>query len=261
LKDPTMKNELPHNKFKRALAEKKTQIGLWMTLCSPIATEVVAGAGFDWFLLDMEHSPNDLPQIVDQLRAAEGGTAEPVVRVPWNEPIAVKRVLDQGARSLLFPFVQSTDEARRAVAATRYPPNGIRGVAGVSRATRYGRIPDYFKRAHTELCVLVQIETIRAISAIDEIAAVDGVDGIFIGPADLSADYGHPNDWTRPEIWEAIIDAGQRIQKAGKSVGFLSGREDDCRKVLAAGFGFVAVGSDTGLLARNSEALVKLYKS
>jgi 4-hydroxy-2-oxoheptanedioate aldolase len=181
--------------------------------------------------------------------------------VPWNEPIAVKRVLDQGARSLLFPFVQSADEARRAVAATRYPPNGIRGVAGVSRATRYGRIPDYFKRAHTELCVLVQIETIRAISAIDEIAAVDGVDGIFIGPADLSADYGHPNDWTRPEIWEAIIDAGQRIQKAGKSVGFLSGREDDCRKVLAAGFGFVAVGSDTGLLARNSEALVKLYKS
>src|SRR3954468_1212747 len=211
-----MIDDLPQNKFKRALAAKKTQIGLWMTLTSPVATEVVAGAGFDWFLLDMEHSANDLPEIVSQLRAAEGGTAEPIVRVPWNEPIAVKRVLDQGARSLLFPFVQSAEEARRAVAATRYPPNGIRGVAGVSRATRYGRIPDYFARAHNEICVLVQIETIRAVSAIDEIAAVDGVDGIFIGPADLSADYGHPNDWTRPEIWEAIIGAGQRIQKAGK---------------------------------------------
>jgi 2-keto-3-deoxy-L-rhamnonate aldolase RhmA len=255
-----MRNDLPQNKFKRALAEKKTQIGLWMTLCSPIATEVVAGAGFDWFLLDMEHSANDLPQIVDQLRAAEGGTAEPVVRVPWNEPVAVKRVLDQGARSLLFPFVQSGEEARRAVQSTRYPPKGIRGVAGVSRATRYGRIPDYFGRADSELCVLVQVETRKAVAAIEEIAAVEGVDGIFIGPADLSADYGHPNDWQRPEIWSAIIDAGQRIQKAGKSVGFLSAREDDCRKVLAAGFGFVAVGSDTGLLARNSEALVKLYK-
>jgi 4-hydroxy-2-oxoheptanedioate aldolase len=255
-----MINDLPENRFKRALADRKTQIGLWMTMTSPVATEIVAGAGFDWMLLDMEHSANDLPEIVAQLRAAGGGTAEPIVRVPWNEPVAVKRVLDQGAQSLLFPFVQSAEEARRAVAATRYPPKGIRGVAGVSRATRYGRIPNYFGRAETELCVIVQVETRKAVAAVEEIAAVEGVDGVFIGPADLSADFGYPNDWQRPEIWSAIIEAGQRIQKAGKSAGFLSAREDDCRKVLAAGFGFVAVGSDAAILARQSEALVKLYK-
>jgi 4-hydroxy-2-oxoheptanedioate aldolase len=134
-------------------------------------------------------------------------------------------------------------------------------VAGVTRATRFGRIADYFSRAEAELCIVVQVETRKAVAAIEEIAAVDGIDGIFIGPADLSADFGHPNDWLRPEIWSAIIDAGTRIQKAGKAAGFLSAREDDCRKVLAAGFGFVAVGSDTGILARQSEALVKLYKS
>ncbi|HLQ88440.1 MAG TPA: HpcH/HpaI aldolase/citrate lyase family protein [Xanthobacteraceae bacterium] len=256
-----MIDDLPQNKFKRALAAKQTQIGLWMSLTSPFATEVVAGAGFDWILLDMEHSANDLPEIVHHLRAAQGGTAEPIVRVPWNEPVMVKRVLDVGAQSLLFPFVQSADEARRAVAATRYPPNGIRGVAGLTRATRYGRIPDYFKRAEAEISVIVQVETRKAVAAIEEIAAVEGIDGIFIGPADLSADHGHPNNWQRPEIWSAIIEAGQRIQKAGKSAGFLSAREDDCRKVLAAGFGFVAVGSDTGVLARQSEALVKMYKS
>jgi 2-keto-3-deoxy-L-rhamnonate aldolase RhmA len=256
-----MRNDLPHNRFKRALAEKRPQIGLWMTLASANATEVVAGAGFDWFVHDMEHSANDVPQLADHLRAAEGGTAEPMVRVPWNEPVVVKRVLDQGARTLLFPFVQSAEEARRAVAATRYPPKGIRGVAGVTRATRFGRIADYFSRAEAELCIVVQVETRKAVAAIEEIAAVDGIDGIFVGPADLSADFGHPNDWLRPEIWNAIIDAGTRIQKAGKAAGFLSAREDDCRKVLAAGFGFVAVGSDTGILARQSEALVKLYKS
>src|SRR5206468_8046388 len=135
--DKTMRNDLPQNRFKRALAEKRPQIGLWMTLASPNSTEVVAGAGFDWFVHDMEHSANDVPQLADHLRAAEGGTAEPMVRVPWNEPVVVKRVLDQGARTLLFPFVQSAEEARRAVAATRYPPKGIRGVAGVTRATRF----------------------------------------------------------------------------------------------------------------------------
>src|SRR3954470_24025865 len=169
-----MINDLPQNKFKRALAERKTQIGLWMTMTSPVAAEVVAGAGFDWFLLDMEHSANDLPEIVSQLRAAEGGTAEPIVRVPWNEPVAVKRVRDQGARSLLFPFVQSAEEARRAVAATRYPPKGIRGVAGTTRANRYGRVKDYAKRAEDEICVLVQVETQQALGQIEAIAAVEG---------------------------------------------------------------------------------------
>src|SRR6266581_4908523 len=243
-----MIDDLPQNKFKRALAANRTQIGLWMSLTSPFATEVVAGAGFDWILLDMEHSANDLPEIVHHLRAAQGGTAEPIM---------VKRVLDVGAQSLLFPFVQSADEARRAVAATRYPPNGIRGVAGLTRANRYGRVKDYAKRVEDELCILVQVETQQALAEIEAIAAIDGVDGLFIGPADLSASMGHLGNWQRPEIWQAIISGGERIRKAGKAAGFLSAREDECRAVLAAGFQFVAVGSDLGILARQSEALAR----
>jgi 4-hydroxy-2-oxoheptanedioate aldolase len=255
-----MRTDLPQNNFKRGLASGKAQIGLWLSMTSPVATEIVAGAGFDWVLVDMEHSANDLSEVAAHLRAAEDGTAEPVVRVPWNEPVIVKRILDVGARSLLFPFVQSAEEARRAVQATRYPPKGIRGVAGTTRANRYGRVPDYVKRCEDEICVLVQVETRKAHAAIEEIAAVDGVDGIFIGPADLSADFGHPGQWQRPEIWAAIMDAGVRIKKSGKAAGFLSARDDEIRKVLEAGWNFIAVGADVGILARQSEALVKAYK-
>src|SRR6185312_5674830 len=252
-----MRNEMPHNRFKRALASGQQQIGLWMSLASPSATEVAAGAGFDWLLLDMEHSPNELPDIAHHLRAAEGGTAEPVVRVPWNEPVIVKRLLDLGARSLLFPFVQSAEEARRAVAATRYPPHGIRGFAGRTRANRYGRVPDYAKRAASEICVLVQCETRRAVADIAGIAAVEGIDGIFIGPADLAADMGHLADTQHAEVQAAILDAGKRIRAAGKAPGFLSFREEETRRVVDGGFLFVAVNTDVALLARNAETLAK----
>src|SRR5215472_15617972 len=156
------------NRFKRALAAGTRQIGFWLNFASPTVTEVCAGAGFDWLLIDMEHSPNELPDVVQNLRACVGGNAEPVVRVPWNEPVLVKRLMDQGARSFLFPFVQSAEEARRAVAATRYPPNGIRGFAGVTRANRYARVPDYAKKAADEVCVLVQAETLTAVAVIEE---------------------------------------------------------------------------------------------
>jgi 4-hydroxy-2-oxoheptanedioate aldolase len=255
-----MRTDMPQNRFKRALAAGTPQIGLWMSLASPTATEVAAGAGFDWLLLDMEHSPNELPDIAHHLRAAEGGTAEPVVRVPWNDPVMVKRLLDIGARSLLFPFVQSAEEAKRAVAATRYPPRGIRGFAGTTRANRYGRVPDYAKRASEEICVLVQCETRKAVADIPAIAAVDGVDGIFIGPADLAADMGHLANTQHPEVQAAILEAGKRIRDSGKAPGFLSLREDEARKVLGAGFIFVAVNTDVALLARQTDALVKLYK-
>src|SRR5258707_9102225 len=231
-----MIDELPTNNFKRALAAGKPQIGLWLSMTSAVATEVVAGAGFDWVLVDMEHSANDLVDVVAHLRAAVGGSAEPVVRVPWNEPVLVKRVLDAGARSLLFPFVQSAEEARRAVAATRYPPKGIRGVAGTTRANRYGRVKDYAKRVEDELCVLVQVETRQAVDEIEAIAAIDGVDGLFIGPADLSASMGHLGNWQRPEIWQAIIRAGERIRKVGKPAGFLRARQDECPAVLPRGW-------------------------
>lgn len=255
-----MRNDMPQNRFKRALASGTPQIGLWMSLASPAATEVAAGAGFDWLLLDMEHSPNELPDIAHHLRAAEGGTAEPVVRVPWNEPVIVKRLLDIGARTLLFPFVQSADEARRAVAATRYPPQGIRGFAGTTRANRYGRVADYAKRASEEICVLVQCETRKAVADIPAIAATEGIDGIFIGPADLAADMGHLANTQHADVQAAILDAGKRIRAAGKAPGFLSVREDETRRVLDAGFLFVAVGSDVGVLARHSEALARAFK-
>jgi 4-hydroxy-2-oxoheptanedioate aldolase len=255
-----MRPEPMQNRFKRALAAGTPQIGLWLSLASPAATEVAAGAGFDWLLLDMEHAPNELPDIAHHLRAAESGTAEPVVRVPWNEPVIVKRLLDIGARSLLFPFVQSAEEAHRAVAATRYPPAGIRGFAGTTRANRYGRIKDYAKDAAQHICVLVQAETLKAVADVEAIAAVEGVDGVFIGPADLAADMGHLADTQHNEVQAAILATGKRIRAAGKAPGFLSLREDETRRVLQAGFLFVAVGSDVALLARQTEALVRAFK-
>lgn len=256
-----MRMDMPQNRFKRALAQGQRQIGLWMSLASPAATEVAAGAGFDWLLLDMEHAPNELPDIAHHLRAVEGGTAEPVVRVPWNEPVIVKRLLDIGARSLLFPFVQSAEEARRAVVATRYPPGGIRGFASGTRANRYGRVKDYAKRAPEEICVLVQCETRKAVADIPAIAAVDGIDGIFIGPADLAADMGHLADTQHADVQAAILAAGKQIRAHGKPPGFLSLREDETRRVLDAGFLFVAVGTDVALLARQTEALARSFKS
>ncbi|HXP77780.1 MAG TPA: HpcH/HpaI aldolase/citrate lyase family protein [Stellaceae bacterium] len=252
---------LPTNRFKRALTAGTQQIGFWLNFASPNVTEVCAGAGFDWLLIDMEHSPNELPDVVHNLRACVGGTAEPVVRVPWNEPVMVKRLLDQGARSFLFPFVQSAEEARRAVAATRYPPKGIRGFAGVTRANDYARVVDYPKHAEDEIVVLVQAETRKAVSEIEAIAKVEGVDGIFIGPADLAADLGHIGNTQHPDVQSAIIEAGQRIKRAGKAPGFLSLREDETRKVLAAGFVFVAVGTDVALFARQVDTLAQKFRS
>ncbi len=255
-----MQIDLPVNRFKQALASQQKQIGFWLSSCAPSVSEAIAGAGFDWLVLDMEHVANDAPEIVQHLRALQGGTAEPVVRLPWNDPVLVKRLLDCGVRTFLFPFIQSAEEARQAVAATRYPPHGIRGVAGTTRANLYGRVPDYFRRADQQICVLAQIETRKAASLSHAIAQVDGIDGLFVGPADLSADFGFPNDWDRPEVWPTILDIGAQARAAGKAAGFLSARESDCRKVLADGFTFVATGSDMGLVARGADALVKLYQ-
>jgi len=255
-----MERSLAPNRFKRGLAALTPQIGFWLNFASANVTEVCARAGFDWLLIDMEHSANDLPEVVDHLRALEGGTAEPVVRVPWNEPVLVKRLMDQGARSFLFPFVQSAEEARRAVAATRYPPRGIRGFAGTTRANHYARVPDYAKKAEDEVCVLVQAETLTAVAAIEAIAAVDGIDGIFIGPADLAASMGHIGDTQHPDVQGAILAAGARIRSAGKAPGFLSLREDETRKVLAGGFVFVAVGTDVALFARQVDALARKFR-
>jgi 4-hydroxy-2-oxoheptanedioate aldolase len=252
--------DLPANPLKRAFREGRPQIGLWSQLTSPIGVELLAGSGFDFLVLDTEHAPNELPTILAQLQAMTAGTASGVVRVAWNDPVLFKRLLDVGAQSLLVPFVQNADEARRAVAATRYPPHGIRGVALVTRATRYGRVRDYAGRAREELCVLVQLETRAALGNLESIAAVDGVDGLFIGPSDLAADMGHLGDSAHPEVRAAIDDAVRRISATGKVAGILAPAEEDARHWLALGCLFVAVGSDVGLLARQSEALAAKFK-
>src|SRR5215510_11460114 len=244
--------ELAANNFKRALKANKLQIGLWCSLSSHYATELVAGSGFDWILLDTEHSPNDLESVLQQLQAAAPYPTHPVVRVPWNDMVTIKRYLDIGAQSLLIPYVQNAEEAKAAVAHVRYPPAGVRGVAGATRATRFGRVKDYAKRAHEEICVLVQVETQTAVDNIEAICAVDGVDGVFIGPADLHASMGYTGEIANPKVKPLIDEAIRRIRKCGKAPGILTPSEADARHWLQCGGLFVAVGSDVGILARGA---------
>jgi 4-hydroxy-2-oxoheptanedioate aldolase len=252
--------DLPLNGFKRALVEGRPQIGLWCTLASNVAIEVVAGSGFDWLMLDTEHSPNELDHVLAQLQAAAAYPTAMVVRPAWNDMILIKRILDVGAQSILIPYVQNAEEARRAVSYTRYPPEGLRGVSGMSRATRFGRIPDYARRAHEELCVMVQVETREGLSQIEEMAAVEGVDGIFVGPADLAAALGHAGSPGHPEVQAAIEDAIVRIREAGKAPGILFSDDTKVRHYLALGALFVAVGVDAGILARETQSLAARFK-
>ena len=256
---PEWPGNLPRNAFKHALAKGERQVGLWSGLASPIAAEILAGAGFDWIVIDGEHGPNDITTLLPQLQAMRGGTAEPVFRVPWNDMVILKRALDVGARSLLIPFVQNVEEARRAVAATRYPPLGIRGVSVTPRANDYGRVENYHKNAHLDTCVLVQLETRAALKEIEAIAAIDGVDGIFIGPSDLAADFGHLGNPRHPDVQAALKDAATRIRAAEKSAGMLTGNLDDVEPLIAMGFNFTAVGSDVGILARGAEHLAARF--
>jgi len=251
---------LPVNPLKRALREGRPQIGLWSSLAHHVSVEVIAGSGFDWLLLDSEHAPNEVPLLHSQLQAMTGGTASVVVRPAWNDTVLIKRLLDIGVQNFLVPMVQNADEARRAVAATRYPPRGVRSVATTARANNFGRIKDYAQKAAEEILMIVQIETRHAIGNIEAIAAVEGVDGLFIGPGDLSADMGHLGDIGHPEVKSAIDGAVTRIRAAGKFAGILTPVEEYARHCLAQGCLFVAVGSDVGILARQSEALAARFK-
>lgn len=253
--------QLPENPFKRAIHAGTQQIGLWCAVPSNYVSEILAGAGFDWLVLDTEHAPNELPNVFNQLQSMVGYGTQPVVRVPWNDAVTLKRFLDIGTQSFLIPMVQDAEEARAAVAATRYPPDGIRGYAVASRATRFGRIGDYFTRYADEMCVLVQVETMEALEKVEEIAAVPGVDGIFIGPGDLSASMGLLHQPTHPKVVEAIEGGLRRITAAGNRGGVLVvGDEALARRYMAAGSVFTAVGVDAALFARSSEALAKQYK-
>jgi 4-hydroxy-2-oxoheptanedioate aldolase len=251
--------DLPINQFKRNIAAGKPQIGLWMSFYAHQVVELCAPSGFDWLLLDTEHAPNDPYMVQTQLMAAKGGSAQCVVRPAWNDLVLIKRFLDIGAQTLLLPYVQTAEEAHAAVQAMRFPPDGLRGVASSTRAAGFGRIKDYLNRANAEMCVLVQVETRKSLDNLDAICKVDGVDGVFIGPNDLSADLGHRGDIPHPEVQSAIADALKRIRALGKAPGILVG-EADGQRMLDLGALFVAVGSDTGLLRVAADKLAAKFK-
>jgi len=250
---------LPRNAFKHAIYAGQQQIGLWSSLASHVTVEILAGAGYEWLLLDTEHSANEVPMVLCQLQACMEHRVMPIVRPPVNDPVAIKRLLDAGVQTLLLPMVDTPEQAADAVAATRYPPAGIRGFASASRASRFGRVSDYHARAHEELCVLVQIESRLGMDNLEAICAVPGVDGVFIGPGDLSAAIGHLGDQNNEHIVTLIEGLIGRIVKAGNRAGILTPSEPLARRYIAAGTVFTAVGSDTGLLARNAEALAKRF--
>ncbi|PXX49194.1 4-hydroxy-2-oxoheptanedioate aldolase [Aquitalea magnusonii] len=252
----------PPNRFKAALKNGEVQIGLWLSLASPYSAELLAGAGFDWLLIDGEHAPNELNDMLGQLQAIAPYPSQPVVRPVWNDPVRIKQILDIGAQTLLLPMVQTAEEAALAVAATRYPPHGIRGVgSAIARASRWNRIEGYLKQAEQELCVLVQIETRQGLDNLDAIAATPGVDGVFIGPADLSADMGYLGQPAHPEVQAAIEQAIARIRAQGKAAGILMADEKLARHYIELGAQFVAVGVDSTVLARSAEALAGRFKS
>ena len=253
--------ELARNNFKQAIAQGRVQIGLWSSLCSNVGAEVVADSGFDWILLDGEHSPNEVPTTMSQLQALVGGTASPIVRPAWNDAVLIKRILDIGAQSILVPYVQNAEEAKRAVAAVRYPPAGIRGVAASTRANHYGRVNNYLKLADSEICLLVQVETRSALGELEAIAKVEGVDGVFIGPSDLAASLGHIGNPAHAEVQAALEDAVKRLKAVGKPAGILTLNEDEAKRYIQWGYTFVAVGSDIGLLGRGADALAKRFKT
>ncbi len=248
------------NAFLQRLVSGQKQPGLWLSLDSPAATEVLAGSGYAWLLLDMEHSCIDVSSVLHHLRAAVGGTAEVVVRVPANEPVIFKRLLDAGVRSFMVPMVQSADEARAAVAATRYPPQGIRGVAGTTRATRYGRTADYMQRAHLDICIVAQLESAEAIADAERIGAVNGIDALFVGPNDLAANIGKLGQPGCQEVQDLIDTALMKCRKIGKAAGILNFKPGEARSLFERGYSFIAVGSDAGILARRSESLLEELK-
>jgi 4-hydroxy-2-oxoheptanedioate aldolase len=256
--------QTPINPFKQALADKRAQIGLWVGLADHYTTEICASAGFDWLLLDGEHSPNDLRTLLQQAQVIAGYPAShAIARVPMGHgnvgEMLLKQYLDLGIQTLLVPMVDTPQQAQALVRGMRYPPDGIRGMGG-ARASRWGRIPNYGKEANAQVCLLVQAESQLALDNLEAIAAVDGVHGIFIGPADLSASLGHVGNPGHPAVQQAIDTAIARIVKAGKAAGILTTDEALARHYLQLGATFVAVGLDNNLLARATATLAAKFK-
>ena len=261
--------QTPVNPFKQALQNRQIQIGLWLGLADPYCAEILAGTGYDWLLIDGEHAPNDLRSVLGQLQAVASATSalagrgsHPVVRVPVGDAALIKQHLDLGAQTILVPMVDTAAQAAELVQAMRYPPEGVRGMgSALARSSRWQRYPNYIHEANAQVCLLVQAETVQAMNNLDAIAATPGIDGVFIGPADLSASMGFAGNPGHPQVQAAMQDAISRILKAGKAPGILATSEAQTRKWLAAGCLFVAVGIDTMLLTAAATELRKKYKT
>ncbi|MCZ8336447.1 MAG: aldolase/citrate lyase family protein [Rhodobacteraceae bacterium] len=251
---------LPQNRFKKALREGRQQIGLWNSIPGPLAAEILATCGFDWVVIDTEHAVTDIPDTLAMMQAMAPYRSHAVVRPAANDPVLIKRVLDLGAQTLILPYIQNAEEARAAVASIRYAPRGIRGVAGMTRATLFGQVAGYATRAEEELCLILQVETVEALDRIPEIAAVDGVDGLFIGPADLAASMGHPGNSAHPDVVAAIERGIRAIRAAGKPAGILTLDPDFARRCMDWGTTFTAVGMDIALLVGAARGLSARFR-
>jgi len=247
--------------FARALREGPPLVGMWVASGSPLVAEICAGSGIDWLLLDAEHAPNDLRSLLAQLQACAAYDVHVVVRPPVGDAVLIKQLLDLGVRNLLVPMVESAAQAAELVRATRYPPAGIRGVgSALARASRWNRIPGYLREADAGIGLMVQVESERGLGALEEITAVDGVDGVFVGPADLAASMGHLGDPEHPDVVAAVDRAVKTIGALGKAAGVNAFAEARARHLLGLGTRFILVGADVTLLARGSEDLAARYR-
>jgi len=252
--------KLPETFAARLAAADRPQVGMWVCSGSPLIAEIAAGSGLDWVLIDAEHSPNGLDSILGQLYAVSGYPVAPVVRPPIGDTVVIKQYLDLGVQNLLVPMVDSAEQASELVRAIRYPTAGVRGVgASLARSSRWNRVEDYLADASSTISLTVQIESATAVAAVAEILAVDGVDAIFVGPADLAASMGHLGQQSHPEVVEAVLTAIRAANSAGKPAGVNAFVPEDADRYLVAGASFVAVGADVAILARASEGLADRF--
>ena len=250
----------PQNQFKVRLLAGEIQLGLWMSIPSPVTAEALSLVGYDWLLFDSEHAPVEVAGVQPLLQAAASGSSALAARPAWNDKVLIKKFLDIGVQTLLIPFVQTADEAQAAVHATRYPPDGIRGVAGSTRASCYGMAQDYLHQANDGICTLVQIETGEALENLNGIAAVEGVEGVFIGPSDLSASMGHLGNPSAPQVQKVLKSAATRVIDAGSVPGILATNHEDAKRYLSWGYKFVAISVDLGLLVKSANKSLKLLR-